>query len=225
MEKENLINKIRALQAKAESSEHPAEKEAFAAKATELLTRYQISTSDLEETKEIGHVYFLRRGLKNATYGYCQLFWGIAPLFRCAALASVSELYDWEEGRNVKTASIWLYGAADDIEMVRALVDDLLCPQMMAAVLRDKPRSRKSYVAGWATRIAIRLAQAQHDFCEEQGALIPTNTEARKAAEAASSGSTKTVLDSDSVGAGYKAANNADLGQTRLAKGNGLLSA
>lgn len=224
MSNEHIINKIRKLRNKAEATEFNAESEAFAKAAARLIEDYGIDESELAgETKEIGQIIFSRNDLGNSSYGYCRLFWDIAPLFRCAALANVSDICCMDELKNKRTAKIWLYGSDEDMALVRSLIDDILVNQMLLCVIRDRPRSRKSYAAAWSLAVADRIADAQRDYCSELNALIPTNTEAQEAAQRDSSGTSKTTLDYDSVQAGNRAAQNADLGQTKVTTGTKLI--
>ena len=226
MNREKLIDKIRKLQAKAGSSEFDAETEAFASMAAKLIVEHEIDDSELADNpsvKTIGLEKFSRSDMRNAAFGYSSLFWKLAPLFRCAALARVSDDWNVAEAKMRRTSHIWLYGAEQDREALKQLIDFILVPQMMAAILRDKPRSRKSYARGWAVAVANRIETAQVNYCADIGALIPTNTEAQEMADSASSGSTKHAIDHSSLAAGSQAAQNADLGQTKVSAGQRLL--
>ncbi len=206
MSRENLVAKVAALLAKAESSEHEPERNAFQAKAQALITRYQIDEGELR----LSRADMLERsitvvGWGNATRGVVHLYSGIAELNRCSVAHRTGR--GW--------ARVVLFGTDMDAELTCTLVDHLL-PQLRLAILNDRPRSRMSYSIGWTHEVLDRLRSAQRIEAEVSSALIPTNVAAEEALRAAHDLRTerRRTVDSAEYGSGMTAAEQADIGRT-----------
>ncbi|MEM9654638.1 MAG: DUF2786 domain-containing protein, partial [Actinomycetota bacterium] len=171
MSRDSLISKVSALLAKADSTDHAPEREAFLAKAQALITRHQIEDIELRE-HGVGIVErsILIEGWGNATRGVVYLYSGVAELNRCSV--------GHRTGRGV--ARIVMFGTETDAELTCALVEHLL-PQLRLAILNDRPRSRMSFSIGWTHEVLARLKAATEAVAAETNALVPTNTEADEA--------------------------------------------
>lgn len=217
---QSLIDKINALRNKGLSSDYEGESEAFLAKAMELMSRHNIEESQLHglDKSEIGKDKFILRGFGNASYGVARLYWDVAPIVGCSSLCDVMDRYQYDTKKNERTVVVWLFGTESDREKVRWLIDTLLIPQMLADVVSDRPRSRKSYCAAWSMRVAKRLRDAQSNIYSEYGALIPTNSRAHKEAMKYAGKGKSTEIDAYDAALGSSAANNANIGQDQITR-------
>lgn len=207
MNRETIIRRVNGLLAKANSSEHPAERESYEAKAQQLMTRYQIETSEFEDPGPIEQRMVNVAGWGNATRGVVSLYQCVAALNRCTGAGNTSR----GEGY------VYLFGRPTDLDLTMTLVDYLL-PQMRMAMVADKPRSRMSYSVGFARAVYTRLFEAQAKAAAQSNALVPTNAKASEAmyAELDVKRAPKTPVHGSDLSSGEVAAANADLGQTRV---------
>lgn len=207
MNRETIIRRVSALLAKANSSEHPAEREAYEAKAQELMTRYHIETAEFVDTGPIEQRAITVQGWGNATRGVVSLYQSVAALNRCSGAGRTNR------GNGV----VYLFGRPTDLDLTLALVDYLL-PQLRIAIVTDRPRSRMSYAVGFASEVFSRLAAAQARAAHETNALVPTNTEAAQTmrSELHVTRGPSLSVHHDDLHSGTEAAANADLGQTRV---------
>lgn len=195
--------------AKADSTEHEPEREAFLAKAQTLITRYQIEEGELQLSRaDMQERSILIDDWGNATRGVVYLYSGIARLNRCSVAHRTAR--GW--------ARIVLVGTDMDAELTCALVDHLL-PQLRLAILNDRPRSRMSYSIGWTHEILNRLQAAQELAAAQSNALVPTNVAADDALRAAHKlrSERRNTVDSAEYGSGMSAAEDVDLGRNGLA--------
>ena len=82
----NVIDKVRAMLAKASSTDHEPEREAFEAKAQALITRYQIEARELSDAEsEVQERRIDVKTWSEATRGVIYLYGGIAELNRSSA--------------------------------------------------------------------------------------------------------------------------------------------
>ncbi|MGH1493437.1 MAG: DUF2786 domain-containing protein [Acidimicrobiales bacterium] len=204
--RDNLVGKVAALLAKADSTEHEPEREAFLAKAQSLITRYQIDHEELRATgADMTERTIMVEKWGNATRGVVHLYSGIADL-NCCSVAH-------RTGRG--WAKVILVGSEMDAELTCALVDHLL-PQLRLAILNDRPRSRMSYSIGWTHEVIQRLRVAQEKAAAVSNALVPTNVAADEALRSSRKVRTerRNLVDSIEYGSGAEAAERADLGRT-----------
>jgi hypothetical protein len=207
MNRETIIRRVDGLLAKANSSEHPAERESYEAKAQQLMTRYQIESSEFADTSPIDQRVLTVTGWGNATRGVVSLYQCVASLNRCTGAGNTSR------GEGV----VYLFGRPTDLDLTMTLVDYLL-PQLRMSIINDKPRSRMSYALGFAQTVYARLLEAQAIAAAESNALVPTNTDASEAmySELNVKRAPRTPVHGDDLMSGEVAATNADLGQTRV---------
>ncbi|MGI9598000.1 MAG: DUF2786 domain-containing protein [Acidimicrobiales bacterium] len=204
--RDGLVSKVAALLAKADSTEHEPEREAFLAKAQALITRYQIEDGELR----LNRTDMLERSIMverwgNATRGVVHLYSGVAELNRCSVAHRTGR--GW--------AKVVLFGTDIDAELTCALVDHLL-PQLRLAILNDRPRSRMSYSIGWTHEVLERLKAARETEAAISNALVPTNLAADEALRAAHSlrSERRKTVDSAEYGSGMVAGEQADIGRT-----------
>jgi hypothetical protein len=164
-----VLDRVRALLAKAESTDFPAEAEAYSAKAQELIARHSIEEAltarDRVEVvpyaKRIGvdHPYESEKaGLLDAvaTANHCRTVW--SPEFGFSTV----------------------FGFDADIEAVELLYTSLLV-QANRAMVRDEPAKgkarikafRRSFLVAYAVRIGERLAAATRHEIEQHTDLRP----------------------------------------------------
>ncbi|MDH3296119.1 MAG: DUF2786 domain-containing protein [Acidimicrobiia bacterium] len=208
----NIIDKVRAMLAKAASTTHEPEREAFEAKAQALITRYQIAANELQQAdSEIIERRIDIRTWGDATRGVIYLYGGIAELNRSsAAHRSIGE-----------HSQVILFGTDVDLDLTETVARHLL-PQLRTHMLLDRPNSRMSYAIGWTHEVLSRLIAAQQATMAEYGAIVPTNTAADEAmlnAYKLKSDSQTTMVDSVEYEFGASAACRADIGRTKLAAG------
>jgi len=81
-----IVEKIRALLAKAASTDSPAEAEAFLAKAHELMEKHQLEAHDLEHDDPVGGEHVYEKGSTKASPDWdTHLIWEVAVYFGCQA--------------------------------------------------------------------------------------------------------------------------------------------
>ncbi|MGH9138580.1 MAG: DUF2786 domain-containing protein [Acidimicrobiales bacterium] len=158
---EKLLARVRALLAKAESTDYPEEAEALSAKAQELITRHSLDTAavaaargDTATTPVMRRVWFDRPYVD----GKSLLLHQVAAANRCQTV------FDSRLGYST------LAGYPGDLDVVEVLFTSLLVQATRAMVAagvqrdrwgRSRTRSfRSSFLAGFASRIGERLRQA-----------------------------------------------------------------
>lgn len=217
------LARVRALLAKAESTEFDEEAEALSAKAQELISRYA-----LDRLLEVGAArgsgdLQVRRLWLDPPYVRPKtiLVSAVASANRCRAAAADSL------GFSV------VVGAPTDLDAVELLVTSLLV-QADAAMLRHGRRAsasgaartksfRQSFLTAYAVRIADRLERANADAARAAGAdLLPVlRSQEEKVAEEFdrlvpnSTGRRASVSNSEGWNAGLAAADLAELGVSR----------
>lgn len=152
----DMLAKVRALLAKAESTTFEAEAEALTAKAQELIARHAIDVALLGDVADVpgGRRILLERPYARAKY---LLLSGIARANHCRSC--------WHGHLEIAT----VMGHADDLHLVEVLFTSLLV-QGTGAVLAASKRGevhgstrawRNAFWTGYAGRVAQRLAAAQ----------------------------------------------------------------
>ncbi|MFP3914460.1 MAG: DUF2786 domain-containing protein [Actinomycetota bacterium] len=218
-----MLAKIRALLAKAESTQFDAEAEAFTAKAQELMTRHRLDRAALADDHPGGDAIGRRMGVENPySRAKATLVGGIAEANSCRAV--------WSKELCFAT----VFGHPEDVDAVEELYTSLLV-QATAALQREgskidrfgrsrTTRFRRSFLIGFAIRISERLREATDSTVrsmeEETGReLVPTLDRRGRAAEEAMRAHHRRLGNfsvSPSDGEGYRAgtrlADRADLG-------------
>lgn len=158
---DGLLDKVRALLAKAEATSFDGEAEAFTAKAQELMTRYRIEHALLDAGKTVGREEpFGRRILIPDPYAEAKaiLLANIADANGCTAV--------WSKGLGFTT----VFGFTTELDAVDTLFASLLI-QATGALRRHgakrdafgrsrTKRFRRSFLLSFAVRIGQRLEEA-----------------------------------------------------------------
>ena len=166
-----VLARVRALLAKAESTEFDEEAEALSAKAQELMTRHSLSQLLVEATGRVQQVATGRR------------IWLDTPYVQAKALLVVAV------GKANRSAVVWteafgfvtVIGDERDLIATELLVTSLLVQAGRAMlhgsrdVSGQKRSYRKSFLIAYAQRVGERLSQAREDITAEvgAGALVP----------------------------------------------------
>src|SRR5439155_16456992 len=158
-----ILERVRALLAKAESTTFPEEAEALSAKAQELMARHAIDRALLDATAGLGGAGVAgRRLLIDDPYAKEKslLLAEVADANRCKAI--------WSPDFGCST----VFGADDDLDIVDLLFTSLLCQATAAMAAagssaegplgrRARTRSfRQSFMVAYGTRIGVRLHEA-----------------------------------------------------------------
>ncbi|MFI9006667.1 DUF2786 domain-containing protein [Actinosynnema sp. NPDC053489] len=170
-----VLNRVRGLLAKAESTAFPDEAEALTAKAQELVTRHALERMPLEAPTTTSRRLWLD---KRYFDGKAHVVHVVAEANRCRAV-----VYD--------LGFVALVGEELDLEIVELLSASLLVQATRAMVAAgekarkgDEERSaafRKSFLLSYAHRIGERLRTANEVSDDDR--LLPVLAERRKAVE------------------------------------------
>lgn len=215
-QQQKVLTRVRALLAKAESTQFPEEAEALTAKAQELMSRHSIDAALAAAGEARAGRPDQRRVTVESPYvsPKVHLLSAVARANRCEAV--------WMQREGV----VVVFGYPLDLEAVELLFTSLLV-QATTAVLaagsqvdargRSRTRSfRTSFLHSFAARIGERLAEATADAVEEAAAeagaaaarLLPVladRTEAVQAALDEAFPRTRTARPSVSNGQGWQA--------------------
>ncbi|WP_346135002.1 DUF2786 domain-containing protein [Lentzea roselyniae] len=214
---QKVLNRVRALLAKAESTSFPEEAEALSGKAQELMNRHALERAMLDA--DLPALATSRRMWLDKSYfkEKSQLVQVVASAFRSRAVA-----YDG-------FGFVALVGDEVDLESVELLSTSLLVQATRAMVAvggqagkgseaRSRP-FRKSFLVAYATRIGERLTEAPAVSDER---LLPVLADRKKAVDTMfdemftrTRTSRVTVRSAAGWGAGLAAADIADIGTGR----------
>jgi hypothetical protein len=220
-----LLRRIRALLAKAESTEFPEEAEALTAKAQELMTRHSVDAALLEAGagSPAGTEVGARRVHVDDPYVRAKM-----QLLGAVAEANGVRLV-WYQQLGIAN----LVGVPADLEAVELLFTSLLLQvgQALAAAERDSGRRpasrafRRAFLLGYAGRIGERLRAARRQATASAAAetgvdLLPVlrgreEAVAKAAAELfprVRAGRSRSAVDPSGWYAGRAAAESADVG-------------
>ena len=174
---QKALARVRALLAKAESTEFPDEAEALSAKAQELMSRYALHQAVLEHDDGRAPVASGRR------------IWLDAPYTDAKALL-VQEVAEANRVRMVWAGQLGfatVVGLAADLDAVELLTTSLLvqASRAMLAAGRHTTRTgtsrtksfRQSFLIAYATRVGERLADASSTAVAEVGAELGQETQ------------------------------------------------
>lgn len=220
-----VLDRVRGLLAKAESTTFVAEAEALTAKAQELMTRHGFDEALLQNDRAGDDVEVSARRLHiDNPYAATK-----ATLVHCVAEANRVRAV-WDDHLGACT----IIGLATDLETVDLLFTSLLV--QAARALNDHGRDsrsgsadrsasfRRSFLLAFAGRIGERLAETSHDVASEYGAeLVPVLARRQQAVDekfermfpSVSQGTTRRV-DRRGWAAGRAAADDAVLPRGRL---------
>ncbi|GIF00154.1 DUF2786 domain-containing protein [Paractinoplanes rishiriensis] len=163
-----ILDRVRALLAKAESTDFPAEAEAYSAKAQELIARHSI-----EEVRAAGPevVPLARRVGVDHPY----------ESEKASLLDAVARANHCHTVWSPELAFSTVFGFDADIDGVELLHTSLLV-QANRAMAAEEPAKgkarikafRRSFLIAYASRIAERLSRAtQHEIAQAAGDLLP----------------------------------------------------
>jgi hypothetical protein len=168
----SLVAKVRKLLAKAEGTDNANEAEVFSAKAAQLIAAHRIDPRHVAEALASGEL-----GLRRIVIGR-----GAYVRARLSLLAAVAANHEcevvFETGPNGTTATV--AGYRSDLDVTEVLYTSLhaQAASQMAAVRRRTPaatqRWRRSFLFGFARRVAELLAAAREDAGVARAAQGPT---------------------------------------------------
>lgn len=164
------LARIRALLAKAESTDFAAEAEAFTAKAQHLMTRHAVDEALLAEGSAAGWQIVARRVLIHPPYAAQQ----VGVLSAVARANRVRPV--WSDFASCAT----LVGTPTDVAQVEVLFTSLLVQGTAAmheatSAVRGPERTapfRRAFLTAYAVRLGTRLADASEEATEEAAAEV-----------------------------------------------------
>jgi hypothetical protein len=166
---DRVLDRVRALLAKAESTDFPAEAEAYSAKAQELIARHSIEEALTARDRVEVVPYAKRIGVDHPYEGEkAGLLDAVARANHCRTV--------WSPEFGFST----VFGFDADIEAVEMLYTSLLV-QANRAMVRDEPAKgkarikafRRSFLVAYSVRIGERLSQATRHEIEQHSDLLP----------------------------------------------------
>ncbi|MEU8327332.1 DUF2786 domain-containing protein [Micromonospora sp. NPDC048839] len=225
---------IRALLAKAESSQFPAEAEALTAKATELIGRYGVDRAMLAACDPTIDVPADKVVIVEGSYAIDK-----RDLLSCVAQALGVRVVFPSRGRTRSRHPVHLFGYASDLERVDMLFTSLLVQSANALAKAEIPwwekaiTFRKAWLAGFRQTISYRLqaaeARAKQEGAEERAgtagpsvALVLADratvvkTRMERAYPKLGKEKHRPVASGDGYTSGRAAGERADLGGTRI---------
>jgi hypothetical protein len=156
---DTLVERVRKLLAKAESTSNAHEAEVFSAKAAELIAAHRLDPQQIRDSLEHGSLGLRRLPLGRGAYVRARL----------ALLMAVAASHDCEvvfqTGAEGTTAIV--AGFESDLDMTELLYSSLhtQAAAQMAAIRRQTPaatqRYRRSFLFGYARRVGELLGEAR----------------------------------------------------------------
>jgi hypothetical protein len=216
-----ILGRVRALLAKAESTQFPEEAEALSAKAQELMTRHAFERALLDAQTHVPQAAASRRIWLDAPYiaAKAQLVDAVARANRCRVV-----VYE-------KLGFVAVLGDELDLDITELLSTSLLVQATRALVATDRDSGRtgrvrsyrQSFLLAYATRVGQRLAEASEPAAADDR-LLPVLADRTKAVDALfdemfphTVNKSYAVRSAEGWGAGTSAADRADLGLDRTA--------
>lgn len=179
-----MLDKVRALLAKAESTTFPEEAESLTAKAQELIARYSIDRAMLDRALADSAPGGGGQGAAGVRLGVDDPYAGAKAILLSEVAVANSCKTVWSKEFGFST----VFGFESDLDAVEILYTSLLVQATAAMVAagsqidrygRSRTRSfRQSFLVAYARRIGERLRQAQESSREQAveeygGALLP----------------------------------------------------
>jgi hypothetical protein len=243
---EKLLNRVRALLAKAESTEYPAEAEALTAKAHELMATYGIEQAHLAATGRIKDTIRTMRIDMTGSYTSekTKLLAGIALACRCRTVR-------WSTARSSVVNYVDVVGHDTDLARVELLYTSLLL-QASGQLHRQRPPTdiwgdpevsvasyRRSWFIGFAHEVRTRLERIEARAAAQTTQTASTNgkstelvlVDRKTAVDLAYNDlfgdlpkvKNRARLHPDAYYAGKTAGGRADLGQNRVSGGRAAI--
>lgn len=162
------LARVRALLAKAESSEFPEEAAAFMAKAQQLIDEYAIDQATLQglDTGTVGHEIISMSGAYTRERTF--IWQAVSSVNRC-------ELLTLSNYRSNKVTEMTLVGRAHDRELVQLLAVSLELQAMRQMASLDTSIAfetpvvqRRSFLRGFALEVAERLRRTQRETTQHE---------------------------------------------------------
>ncbi|MET9020374.1 DUF2786 domain-containing protein [Actinopolymorpha sp. NPDC004070] len=179
---EKVLHRIRALLAKAESTEFPEEAEALSSKAQALMTKFSLDQAMLAANSAKSSAGACRAAGAHASV---RRVWLRAPYLNAKALLAsvVAKANRAQAVSDTHTGHVTIVGAEADLSLVELLVTSLLL-QADRAMLAASPSAgagghsrtrswRQSFLVSYATRIGQRLTEASEASMAEYDAGHP----------------------------------------------------
>jgi len=165
-----VLTKVRALLAKAESTEFPAEAETFTAKAIELIAKHGIDEASLAAAGKRSDVVGYMEVAMESPYSVerSTLLEVVAKAMRCRSVS---------KGTGPTVGHCIVVGYESDLKRVHLLYSSLLL-QAMSQVLRQRPPEdrhvsvttyRKSWFVGFAIAIRDRFREMEREMVQGTG--------------------------------------------------------
>jgi len=231
---EKMLARVRALLAKAESSEFQAEADAFTAKATDLMMQYAIDEAMLQHDGKASTDKVIARQFKVEGYAKAkaQLMYNIVKAFGADMIINRNDRGGWS------TISGTFIGWESDLDSIEVLYASL---QMQVATDMDREAKRNKEIHGRAFKQAFILG-----FANEVGSRLRAQRRSKVAeAEVSTPGTGLAVVErseaverhfrglypkthkaagarlSDGIGyhSGVSAGERADIGSTKITGG------
>lgn len=229
---EQLVERVRKLLAKAESTANANEAEAFSAKAAALIAEHRLDPTRVKESLRSGQLVVRRVEIGRGAYVRARL-----SLLHAVAAHHDCELVWHNEA--VGAVAI-VAGFDDDVSLTEVLYHSLhtQAASQMAAIRQTRPgatqRFRRSFLFGYARRIDELLTESKAASTASASAAaaattsgetlpdVAARTDRVKTFAAAQFGrvvraSAPKPAQASAWAAGHRAAGSADLGRTRLA--------
>jgi hypothetical protein len=167
---DSMLRKVRGLLDKAENTEFEPEQEALFAKAAELMARYRITEAMVARAKPLvdrGEIvqHTLQLGSGQYVRARLALLCAVADNSCCRVLTHTG--WDGRVGE--------VYGYESDVAAVEVLYTSLLVQATTAMSRAKRPGGRsgvefrRSFLFGFANRVAERLVEANRSVAEEVG--------------------------------------------------------
>ena len=172
-DRDRMLTRIRALLAKAEATDHPAEAETFTAKAQELMSRHAIDEALLHAGEQESIALLTRRVHLSSPYASTKVL----------LLSAVAEANRSRAIYLSAYAIASIVGTPVDIDQIELLYTSLLIQATRAMAAAGKNRAgsfdrsstfRRSFLTAYAHRIGERLTEADRETVASYGAeLVP----------------------------------------------------
>lgn len=221
-ERDKQLARIRALIRQAERTNFPEEAETFFARAQELITKFAIEEAELDGARQTEENPITTSKIE---------VWTPYPAERLQILVAVAGANDCRTITTNKIGawSVTVVGFRRDLERVELLYTSLAAHAAKTMKTADKrgenpQRFYRSFLIGFGDRLGERLREARAAVLEESGGLLPVLADRSQLVNDAVGnlfpnlkyGKAVVARSATGLYAGERAANSADLGQSRV---------